>query len=225
MDINIDGADTPHNGMFVYAFHPQHLPLHSTGSQVYHCQYILIGKRPSEKIQVVHVKSELRLPLCLHIRKHALRKHAHRSYQPFLHIFPGLAEIIIADNLAELRRIKLRNEIPGKRGIVVIHHPNREIGRYAVLQEGQVEDAAECHHHHRTDQIYGTAPPYSQFTPYYSDYTFHIARHYLTTIALIPGNRPSTAESGTALTSNVFASYMSVSLVAFHVAYESRTAI
>ena len=129
------------------------------------------------------------------------------------------------DDLAELRRIKLRNEISGKRGIVVIHHPNREFGRHPVLQQSQVEDAAERHHHHRTDQIYGTAPPYSQFTPYYSDYTFHTAMNYLTTIALIPGSRPSTAESGTALTSNVFASYMSVSLVAFHVAYESRTAI
>ncbi len=225
MDINIHRADTSHDGVLIYAFHPQDLPLDSTGSQVYHCQDILIGKRPSEKIQVVHVKSKLRLPLCLHICKHPLRKHAHRSYLSFLHIFPGLAEIIIADDLAELRRIKLRNEISGKRGIVVIHHPNREFGRHPVLQQSQVEDAAECHHHHRTDQIYGTAPPYSQFTPYYSDYTFHTAMNYLTTIALIPGSRPSTAESGTALTSNVFASYMSVSLVAFHVAYESRTAI
>ena len=53
---------------------------------------------------------------------------------------------------------------------------------------------------------------------------FHMA-FYLLMMAVIPGRSPSTRWSGSALTSNVLASYCPVSLVAFHVAYDSRTAM
>ena len=120
------------------------------------------------------------------------------------------------DHLPQLSGVQLPTEVPGGGTAVQVHHGNGQVRRYALPQEGQVEDRTECHYRDGAQEIDGTARPDPDFPP--DNFVYFIEEGHFTTRTVIPGRSPSTRSSGTARTSKVLASYWSVSLVAFQVA-------
>ena len=219
MLVHHNWLNKPHNLPLTVSLGPKDFALNGSSGECYHSQDILVAQCAAYHIKRVHIVGEHRTAIGIDIFAHMLRDHAQRCYASSLHSVTSRLEIIEINYLSELCGVKLLTEISRKRSVVVVDDSDWQGVRQSGLKESQIEQARGHHDSHRSEKIDWIAAYYPELSPHHIYKTFHTSPdHYLTTIAVMPGRSPSTRDVGTALTSNVLASYSPVSLVARQVA-------
>ena len=112
----------------------------------------------------------MRLALRLDVAVEALRDQADRGHLAALQVGAGGGEVVVVDDFSQLGGVELLAKVAGSRTAVQVHHRYGHVGRDAVLQEAQVEDGAEGHHSHRSQQIDGPADPDAEFAADHIEY-------------------------------------------------------
>ena len=216
MGIQHDGLDAGEDLAFADAPGAQELPLHGAVREVEHRQDVGVGEGASDEIQRIDVIGDMRLPAGLDVVVEAFRDDDEGGQAARLHVAARAVEIVVVDDLAQLRGVELLAEGPGGGAAVAVHDPDRQVVRQPVLHEGHVEDRVEDHHPHRRQDVDRALAEDADLAADDFPDLSHFCRYIR--MALMPGRSPSTSWSGRARTSKVRVSNSPVSRVAFQVA-------